>query len=535
MNKKVKAVLLILSFVVIIVYSVMSGKKEVFAKSSDFVIEDGMLTQYLGSDKEIVIPKGVIIIGPSAFKGSMMEKVVIPSNLFRIDSKAFEDCTNLREVIINDGVGYIEFDVFKNCTSLEMIDLPESIVSIGGGCFENCTSLETILFPTQLTFIGYKAFYNTPWLDNYDGDYVVINDTLILYRGDETDIKIPDNIGVIGYGAFEYCSFITNINVPKGVREIGISAFEGCNGLTEIVLPDSIKNVDTYAFKDCGNLAKITMPKNVYMGHGSFEGTKWLNDYKGDFIILNDILLEYRGTDSKITIPSKVSSICQRAFNNNYYIKEITIPESVKYLDYATFFYCLNLKEVIFINGNTVIVPETFINCSDDLRFYIFSGGLVEEYATKNNIPFTKCGLNKTKVTLYIGGANTTSLKAGNIEGRTEWKSENPAVASIDKNGKVTAKKIGKTKIYANIDDFTFTCEITVKKPYISKSSFSITVGSRSRLNIVGTSSNITWSTRNKSIATVNSSGVVTANKKGRTIITAKVNGKKYTCKVTVK
>ena len=45
----------------------------------------------------------------------------------------------------------------------------------------------------------------------------------------------------------------------------------------------------------------------------------------------------------------------------------------------------------------------------------------------------------------------------------------------------------------------------------------------------------IKWSSSNKKIATVSSKGKVTAKKKGTATITAKVSGKSYKCKVTVK
>ena len=579
-HKKMNAILLIVSVVIIILFSCKAGKLEASAKESDFTIEAGVLKQYLGSENEIVIPQGVKTIGTGAFKGCMMEKIIIPntvniieneafqncsklteilipnsvgelgqssfqgcSSLYRVElcsalhigMSAFEDCTSLKKVIIPDGVKALGYYAFRNCTSLEIIDLPESIVAIGGGCFENCTSLETILFPTKDIIIEQKAFNNTQWLDNYEGDYVMINHTLILYRGNETDVTIPNKITVIGDGAFENRSFITNVNIPMGVREIGISAFEGCKGLTEIVLPDSVTIVNTSAFNGCSNLAKIDMPKVVNISRDSLEGTKWMADFKGDFIILNDNLLGYQGTDSKVVIPDNITKVGTSAFDNNNFITEITVPKSVTNIYYAGFFYCHNLQKVIIINNNTKLEYDSFINCSSDLQLYSLAGGAVEEYAGRNNIPFVNYGLNRTKVTLYLGGKNTTILSIGDTESEIQWESEDATIAIVSKSGKVTAIKKGTTKVNAMVNGITMTCEITVKNPFISKNSVSILVGKTSRLNIVGISSVITWSSSNKSVAVVNKSGVITAKKKGTATITATINGKKYTCKVTVK
>lgn len=68
----------------------------------------------------------------------------------------------------------------------------------------------------------------------------------------------------------------------------------------------------------------------------------------------------------------------------------------------------------------------------------------------------------------------------------------------------------------------------------ISATKKSVQVGKSFTLKISGTKKKVTWSSSEKSVATVNSKGKVTAKKAGKATITAKVNGKSYKCKVTV-
>ena len=69
----------------------------------------------------------------------------------------------------------------------------------------------------------------------------------------------------------------------------------------------------------------------------------------------------------------------------------------------------------------------------------------------------------------------------------------------------------------------------------LNRTKYTLISGSTYKLKIKGTTKKVKWSSNNKKIATVNSSEKVKKKKKGSCIITAKVNGKKYSCKITVK
>lgn len=72
-------------------------------------------------------------------------------------------------------------------------------------------------------------------------------------------------------------------------------------------------------------------------------------------------------------------------------------------------------------------------------------------------------------------------------------------------------------------------------KVKLNKTSATLYVGSSTTLKITGTSKKVTWSSNKTSVATVSSKGKVTAKKAGTAVVTAKVSGKKYTSKITVK
>lgn len=68
----------------------------------------------------------------------------------------------------------------------------------------------------------------------------------------------------------------------------------------------------------------------------------------------------------------------------------------------------------------------------------------------------------------------------------------------------------------------------------LSKKKAVMEVDSTLKLKITGTKANVTWTTSKKSVATVSNAGTVTAKAEGKATITATVNSKKYSCKVTV-
>ncbi|MDF2473055.1 MAG: Trypsin-like serine protease, typically periplasmic, containing C-terminal domain [Anaerocolumna sp.] len=69
----------------------------------------------------------------------------------------------------------------------------------------------------------------------------------------------------------------------------------------------------------------------------------------------------------------------------------------------------------------------------------------------------------------------------------------------------------------------------------INKTKISVYVGKTYTLKVSGTTAKVTWSSNDKKVATVASTGKVKGIKKGTATITAKVGSKSYKCAVTVK
>ena len=172
----------------------------------------------------------------------------------------------------------------------------------------------------------------------------------------------------------------------------------------------------------------------------------------------------------------------------------------------------------------------------------------------QKEIAITGISLNKSTTSITEGESETltATITPSNTTGdkTVKWSSSNEAVAAVDSNGKVTAKKAGTAVITATSSNGkTAGCTVTVKQKEIAitgislnKSTTSITEGESETLTATITPSNATgdktvkWSSSNAEVAAVDSNGKVTAKKAGTAVITAtSSNRKTASCTVTVK
>lgn len=147
--------------------------------------------------------------------------------------------------------------------------------------------------------------------------------------------------------------------------------------------------------------------------------------------------------------------------------------------------------------------------------------------------PVKKVKLNKTSVKMASGTSFT--LKVSNTSGkRVTWKSSNPRVISVTKNGRINAKQTGTASITVKTNTSQAKCTIKVVNPRISKSSLKVKLGQSVHLKTYGSVSIPKWSTSNSRIVSVTSKGVIKCRKIGRATINAVIDGKKLQCKVLV-
>ncbi len=177
-----------------------------------------------------------------------------------------------------------------------------------------------------------------------------------------------------------------------------------------------------------------------------------------------------------------------------------------------------------------------------------------------NSIKVDGIALSDTSVTIYKGSWKQLSAvvtPSGAADPAVTWISSNPAVATVDSTGKVTAVgtvPAGQTYIETTITAQTSnatvfaTCTVRVQSSVLitsltlNKSELALNVGDEETLSVTGAPSNATnktlaWTSSNPEVASVNSSGKVIAASKGTAVIRADStdgSGKYVSCVVTV-
>ncbi|MDD6213532.1 MAG: Ig-like domain-containing protein [Clostridiales bacterium] len=158
------------------------------------------------------------------------------------------------------------------------------------------------------------------------------------------------------------------------------------------------------------------------------------------------------------------------------------------------------------------------------------------EATCKVTVRKTKVTLNQTSLSLEHG--DTFQLNGVTSNGsKITWKTSKKSVATVSENGLVTALKPGTATITAKADTTSVTCKVTVKKPTVTLNHTSITLYRNDMFQLYAkVSSKIrpTWKSSSKSVAAVDSYGMVKAVKHGTCTITATVDGVSKKCTVKV-
>ncbi len=92
----------------------------------------------------------------SLYSGNF-EKVILPDTIEVVEKQAFQNCQELKELVLSKGLKEIGDEAFHSCISLESVEIPESVERIGNYAFESCENLVKVTIPDN-TELGESVF-----------------------------------------------------------------------------------------------------------------------------------------------------------------------------------------------------------------------------------------------------------------------------------------------------------------------------------------------------------------------------------------
>lgn len=266
MEKKIRILFAAVLFCLCLLFSAEDGH----AANSDFVISNGVLTAYKGTDKSVVVPAGVKEIGDHAFYDNQtMCEITLPQSLKTIGEDAFYNCDSLWRVNLpSSGLITIEDWAFYECTSLKSITFPSTLKTIGDYAFDGCVSLSSVTVPVSVTSIGSWAI-------------------------DSTCTKLVCSKGTAGFDYLKKYYYDENPSMYRviGAKDISrlkiklsqktFSYVKGGSAYPSVTVSDGSKKLDaslySVSYSNNSEIGRAAVTVSMYFGDGSYTGSKTLS------------------------------------------------------------------------------------------------------------------------------------------------------------------------------------------------------------------------------------------------------------------
>lgn len=312
----------------------------------------------------VEIPNSAILISDYAFqKCEGLTTITIPGSVKKIgnwwgnaNGQIFNGCSNLKEVILEEGIEEISGRAFDSCSKIKEWKLPKSLKRIGPGAFQS-TGVEEFNIPENVesiaaTFISSSNLSrinvdsNNKYFTSVDGILFDKDSTrLIKYpeNRDGSSYEVPNTVNTIDANAFGSCKNLQTIVIADSVEKIGDSAFYGSK-LKTINLGGGITNINNKPFYGALNLTNI----NVITENDKYESENGVLFNKGKTILIKCPPAIING--EVYEIPNTVVEIGPQSFYRSQ-IKNVIIPSSVKKIGSESFFQCYNLEELNLSEG----------------------------------------------------------------------------------------------------------------------------------------------------------------------------------------
>ena len=404
-------------------------------------------------------------------KNTISGAVMIPSTITNnsrtysvtsVDNSAFLNSPLITSISIPQTVNKIENYAFQSCTNCQSINIPDNVTTIGEGAYSDLAKIAAFSISEDNKYytVVDGAIYNKN------------KNRIIAYPGGKTDANfdIPMGVDTVSTNCFYNNKYLESVIIPDGVTCIMFRAFMLNDKIKSISLPGSLKWVGNGLFCGCKSLTEILTNGSFYSEDGVL--------YSGSGKIT---LLQYPAgkSDVEFVAPSTLTKITAYAFYGCSTLQSITIPAGIDQIYSYTFYNCSGLTKFVNHNATPQSVGEgafNSVNLSNVILYVPASSktayAAADIWKNFKEIREINVWLETNKATMKAGETldiknEYLKVEKGGIKSEL-WSSSNPAVATVDSEGVVTAVAAGKATITVkatddNNESFTDECVITVE------------------------------------------------------------------------
>ena len=237
----------------------------------------------------------------------------------KIPPQAFSFCTEIRHVLVENGVKIVGEAAWRCCRQLQIVHLPDTVVGLLHGAFSKCQVLRVVVAPS-CKYFGTKVFEECCSLTQVGAAHCPSN-------------KLAPQ-AQLRPRAFQACTALRNINL--GMSESATTYPNRClpdccfqeSGIVELALPTSFHRIGFAACMSCQQLQIVDLSQT-------------------DVLEILGSTFAYCSQLQQLCLPRMLRTIEQEAFYKCISLKEVSTPPSLLYIARHAFAGCTHLRIIL--------------------------------------------------------------------------------------------------------------------------------------------------------------------------------------------
>ena len=213
-----------------------------------------------------------------------LETLILPKSVTKIKDYAFNNCDNLKRVVIGDNTKSIGEEVSHDSNKLqEVILLCNEAPATDDDAWSEDKTVKLFYVPNAIRdhIAGSRAYYTrgdsiaVPFMD--DALLRALSEKRIYTMYDLSTLKDVENL----INGNDEIRIFNELVMAFDVKELGDNSLSGCSSLEEMTLPFKVKSISAGAFNGCTSLMKVNVACDSIpaLAENAFESLP------GDFVI----------------------------------------------------------------------------------------------------------------------------------------------------------------------------------------------------------------------------------------------------------